>query len=104
MQAGGFDINIDTNMRLMKNNENSLNLSDINSNIKIDKVDVKEEEIKFDDILDAIEKYEDMVLVDEEVEKKQKKKLLISHHLTKVKIILFLQPQEKISKILKKIQ
>ena len=57
-------------MRLMKNNENSLNLSDVNSNIKIDKVDVKEEEIKFDDIFDVIEKYEDMVLVDEEVEKK----------------------------------
>jgi len=57
-------------MRLMKNNENSLNLSDVNSNIKIDKVDVKEEEIKFDDILDVIEKDEDMVLVDEEVEKK----------------------------------
>ena len=54
-------------MRLMKNNENSLNLSDVNSNIKIDKVD---EEIKFDDIFDVIEKYEDMVLVDEEVEKK----------------------------------
>lgn len=29
MKTGHFDINVDTNMSMMKNNESSLNLSDI---------------------------------------------------------------------------
>ena len=75
MKTGHFDINIDTNMSKMKNNESSLNLSDLNTNSNVDKIDFKEEDIKFDDILNEFEKDDYMILVDEGVDKKVDKKI-----------------------------
>ena len=68
MKNGHFDINIDSNMSMMKNNESSLNLSDINTNSNVDKIELNEEDIKFDDILNEIVKDDNMILVDEAVE------------------------------------
>ncbi len=102
MKTGHFDINIDTNMTIMKNNESSLNLSDINTNSNVDKIEFNEEDIKFDDLLNEVEKDDYMILVDEADEKKLIRRLLILLHLIKEKIILFQNLQEKILRILKK--
>ena len=76
MKTGHFDINIDTNMSMMKNNESSLNLSDINTNSNVDKIEFNEEDIKFDDLLNEVEKDDYMILVDEADEKKVEKKII----------------------------
>ena len=55
MKNGHFDINIDSNMSMMKNNESSLNLSDINTNSNVNKIKFNEEDITFDDILNEVE-------------------------------------------------
>ena len=89
MKTGHFDINVDTNMSMMKKNKSSLNLSDINTNSNVDKIEQNKEDIKFDDILNEVEKDDYMILVDEAAEKKLIRKLLISLHLTKEKIIPF---------------
>ena len=78
MKTGHFDINVDTNMSMMKNNESSLNLSDIKTNSNADKMELNEEDIKFDDILNEVEKDDYMILVDEAAEKKVDKKIIDS--------------------------
>ena len=55
--------------------ENSLN--NITSNNNIQKIDPEEEEFKYGKILDEIEKDEDMILIDEEKDKKVEKKDII---------------------------
>ena len=57
------------------------------------------EDLKFDDIMNEIEKDDDMILIDDDNEKKVEKKILHFQPLTKEKKSLFLKQQEKIPKI-----
>ena len=57
------------------------------------------EDLKFDDIMNEIEKDDDMILIDDDNEKKVEKKILHFQPLIKEKKSLFLKQPEKILKI-----